>query len=205
MRPTHASILAAASYAELGERLAAYPCRRCPLSEARTNLVVDRGVPGAPILLIGEAPGAEEDRLGLAFVGRSGRLLDSLLEFAGIDTRKDILIANIVKCRPPGNRPPTALEAAACFPYLSRQIALSRPRILGLLGATALEHVLPSRRAASRSRERLRDVVGSIFEDPAYPGMEIAPLYHPAYLLRNPSTKDLMVKHLKGLASRLSS
>ncbi|HVR73264.1 MAG TPA: uracil-DNA glycosylase, partial [Planctomycetota bacterium] len=127
MKPTHASILAAASYAELGERLAAYPCRRCPLSEARTNLVVDRGVPGAPILLIGEAPGAEEDRLGLAFVGRSGKLLDSLLEMAGIDPRKDILIANIVKCRPPENRPPTALEAAACFPYLSRQIALSRP------------------------------------------------------------------------------
>lgn len=203
MKPTHASILAAASYAELGERLAAYPCRRCPLSQARTNLVVDRGVPGAPILLIGEAPGAEEDRLGLAFVGRSGKLLDSLLEMAGIDPKKDILIANIVKCRPPENRPPTALEAAACFPYLLRQIALSRPRLLGLLGATALEHVLPSSRLPSRPRARLRDVVGTIFEDAAYPGMEIAPLYHPAYILRNPSTRGVMVKHLKDIASRL--
>lgn len=118
------SILRATSYAAYRAALSVHDCRACGLWSGRTRLVVDRGTPGARILLVGEGPGAEEDRLGRAFVGRSGRLLDAMLLEAGLNPERDVLIANIVKCRPPKNRAPSLAEARDCLPFLQRQIAL---------------------------------------------------------------------------------
>ena len=105
-------------------------------------MVVSRGNPAARLMLIGEGPGAQEDSTGLPFVGRSGQLLDQLLAAAGIDSNRDAYVANVVKCRPPGNRKPTAAEMAACRPWLNHQIALVNPAVILLVGATALEGVL---------------------------------------------------------------
>ncbi len=193
---TRASILAALDYCELREGLSGFDCRRCGLCEGRSNIVVDRGRPDARILLVGEGPGAEEDRLGQAFVGRSGKLLDAMLLEAGIDPTKDVLISNVVKCRPPGNRKPTAAEAEACFPYLRRQIELARPRVLGLLGATAAERVLGSRGL------KVTKLAGRFVEAPSVPGVGVMVLFHPAYILRNPRKRGVMVKQLRELSSR---
>ena len=190
----HAAILGAASYSDLRARLGSFDCRRCGLAAGRTRLVVDRGNPGAKILLVGEGPGAEEDRQGQAFVGRSGKLLDSMLLEAGIDPAKDVLIANVVKCRPPGNRPPKADEVESCLPYLLRQIALVAPKCLGLLGATAAKHLL-----VDRELGRLSDHVGKRLDDGAFPGVGIFILFHPAFILRNPRRRSEMVEHLRGL------
>ncbi|MBI4601430.1 MAG: uracil-DNA glycosylase [Planctomycetes bacterium] len=190
-------VLAQRSYARFRAALHVSGCRRCRLWEGRTRIVVDRGDHRARILLVGEGPGAEEDRLGLAFVGRSGRLLDDMLREAGIDPERDVLIANVVKCRPPENRAPFPDEAEACLPYLARQIRLVRPRVLGLLGATAARHVL-----SSRGAERLGSIVGRILEEPAYPGVALLPLFHPAYILRNPAMRGIMVEHLNELRRR---
>ena len=117
-------------------------CRRCDLAAERQQVVVSRGNPAARLMLIGEGPGAQEDSTGLPFVGRSGQLLDQLLAAAGIDSNRDAYVANVVKCRPPGNRKPTAAEMAACRPWLNRQIALVNPAVILLVGASALEGVL---------------------------------------------------------------
>ncbi len=117
-------------------------CRRCGLAESRQQVVVGRGNPAARLLLIGEAPGAEEDASGQPFVGRAGRLLEQLLAEAGLDSERDLYIANVIKCRPPGNRKPSRAEIAACRPWLEQQIARQRPALIGLLGATALEALL---------------------------------------------------------------
>ncbi|WP_254957412.1 MULTISPECIES: uracil-DNA glycosylase [unclassified Cyanobium] len=117
-------------------------CHRCGLADSRQQVVVGRGNPHARLLLIGEAPGAEEDASGMPFVGRAGKLLEQLLAEAGLDSERDLSIANVIKCRPPGNRKPSRAEIAACLPWLQRQIALQRPQLIGLLGATALEALL---------------------------------------------------------------
>jgi DNA polymerase len=131
-------------------------------------------------MAIGEAPGVEEDRRGLAFVGRGGRLFDELAREAGIDPDRDLLIANIVKCRPPDNRVPRPEEVLACLPYLRQQIELVRPVVIALLGATALRTLCPA-----MARSAMRDLVGRLFADPEFPGVHLLPLYHPAFLLRN--------------------
>jgi DNA polymerase len=174
-------LLAIVSYAEFRQALLESGCARCALSETRHNIVVDRGNPEAGILAVGEGPGAEEDATGLAFVGRGGRLFDRLMAEGGFDTNHDLLIANVVKCRPPENRVPKAPEVAACLPFLRRQIRLAKPKIIVLLGATALRHLLPG-----RGREAMQDVVGRPFEDAAWPGVRFLVFYHPAYLLRDP-------------------
>lgn len=194
MKASRESILASRSYEDLREELSGFACRECGLSRSRTQIVVDRGNPAADILLIGEAPGAEEDRLGQAFVGRSGRLLDSMLLEAGIDPVEDVLIANIAKCRPPDNRRPTRDEAQACLPYLRRQIELARPRVVGLLGATAVEHML-----AGGKKLQVSKLAGRMLEDPLWPGLAFLVLFHPAFILRNPPKRRLMVRHLKRL------
>jgi DNA polymerase len=143
-------------------------------------------------MAVGEAPGAEEDRLGMAFVGRSGRLLDEMLREAGLDPERDILIANVVKCRPPGNRVPAPAEVDVCILYLRRQIELIQPRLLLLLGATAVRHLLPSRR-----REKMAAIAGRIFQSREMPGRRLLVTYHPAFVLRNPAKRPEMVAHLK--------
>ncbi|MBI4051866.1 MAG: uracil-DNA glycosylase, partial [Elusimicrobia bacterium] len=132
-------LLSVSSYADFRRLLAASNCQKCTLRNSRTHIVVDRGNPNAKILVAGEGPGENEDLQGLAFVGRAGQLMDRLVqEEMGLDTNQDFLIANVVKCRPPENRAPQKEEAETCLPFLKKQIELVRPKIILLLGATAL-------------------------------------------------------------------
>ncbi len=154
-------------------------CRSCALALGRQQVVVSRGNPQARLMLIGEAPGAQEDELGQPFVGRSGQLLDQLLAAAGLDSNLDAYICNGVKCRPPGNRKPTAQELAACRPFLLEQIALVQPQVLVLVGATALRAVLGLKGPISELRGRWQSLGGHA----------CMPIFHPAYLLRNGSSQ----------------
>ena len=181
---------------ELSQGCAA--CRACPLAAGRTQVVIGRGNPNARLLLIGEGPGAEEDAVGLPFVGRSGQLLDRLLTEAGLDVERELYIANIVKCRPPENRRPTAAEMAACRPWLDRQIAAINPALIVLAGATALEGLLGIRGGISRLRGEWK----------AWGERQVLPVFHPAYLLRNPSRApgkpiDLTLGDLRAVRRRL--
>ena len=185
-------ILEAQSYADFKKALLDSNCTKCALSKSRTQIVVDRGNPAAKVLMIGEAPGANEDLQGKAFVGRAGRLLDEMLKGVGFNTEKDGLIANVVKCRPPENRQPKPEEAACCFPFLKKQIELVRPRFVLLLGAVALRHLFPSKKDFS-----MKDEVGRFFEHVEFPGMRLMVLYHPAYILRDPRKRPEMETHLK--------
>ncbi len=160
-------------------------CRRCPLAEGRTQVVLARGNPSARLLLIGEAPGADEDRLGLPFVGRSGQLLDRLLADAGLDPERDLYIANAIKCRPPQNRRPTPVELAACMPWLERQVTQVDPALILLVGATALQAVLGVKGGITRLRGQWRPGEG-----PLLAGRALMPLLHPSYLLRNTSEAE---------------
>lgn len=153
-------------------------CQRCDLASSRTNVVVSRGNPRAPLLIIGEGPGQQEDEQGLPFVGKSGQLLEKILASVRLDTEKDVYICNIVKCRPPGNRVPTADEAAACKGYLLEQIRLVDPKIILLTGATAVKGIIPS------ERRGITKIRGQWME---WEGRLCMPIFHPAYLLRNPS------------------
>lgn len=166
------------------ERLAA-ACTRCPLHAGRTHPVFADGSPTAELMFIGEGPGAEEDRQGKPFVGRAGQLLTKMI-LAMQFRREEVYIANIVKCRPPDNRVPAEAEAAACLPYLMRQIELVRPRVIVMLGATATELLL-GRRGISKLR-------GQWLE---YHGTRAMPTFHPAYLLRSPSHKKDAWEDLK--------
>jgi DNA polymerase len=180
------------SYTDFRATLITSNCVQCDLSKSRTNIVADRGNPASKVLIIGEAPGRNEDLEGRAFVGRSGRLLDQMMKDIGFDTEKDCLIVNVVKCRPPANRAPRPIEVAACFPFLKKQIELVKPRFILLLGATALKHVSPDRKGLSMESQ-----VGNFFEHAEYPGIQFMTLYHPAYILRDPRKKPLMAAHLK--------
>ena len=190
--------MATRSYASFRRLLRESGCTKCALSEGRANIVVDRGNPVPGIVVIGEGPGEEEDLRGKAFVGRSGRLLDRLLARAGIDSNRDILITNVVKCRPPKNRAPRPGEAEACLPFLRKQLLLVRPRAILLLGATAVRHLLPGKRKFT-----MRDEVGRVFASPEHPGAEIMILYHPAYLLRDPRRQPRFVEHVEHLRRHL--
>lgn len=141
---------------------------------------------------MGEAPGRNEDLLGKAFVGRSGRLLDEMLLELSFDTERDALIANVVKCRPPANRAPRPEEAKTCLPFLRQQIELVRPKWIVLLGATALRRMIPEKKTFSMEKE-----AGHFFEHALYPGARLYVLYHPAYILRDGRKKPLMERHLK--------
>jgi len=174
-------VLETTTYEGFRRELSSSDCRLCGLSEGRTRIVVDRGDPTARLMAIGEGPGAEEDRRGVAFVGRSGQLLDRLLTEAGFDVTRELLIANIVRCRPPGNRAPRVSEARACLPYLRHQISLVGPEVIVLLGASALRFLLPD-----VSGRAMKEVVGRYFDHREFPGVRFLPLYHPAYLLRDP-------------------
>src|SRR3990172_5035598 len=139
------TILGAESYEDLRDKLRASGCAKCGLHQGRTHIVVDRGNYKASVMTIGEGPGENEDKEGRAFVGRAGQLFDKIMSAVGIDTDRDMLIANVVKCRPPSNRSPRTEEAAECIPSLTRPIELVRPNDILLLGATALKHIDKSR------------------------------------------------------------
>jgi DNA polymerase len=157
-------------------------CRRCGLAAQRQHVVVSRGNPQARLMVIGEGPGAQEDEQGLPFVGRSGQLLDQMLESVGIDSSRDVYVCNIVKCRPPENRRPTPLEIAACRPWLEQQIALVDPAVILLAGATALEGLLGIRGGITKLRGQWRRGEGHSLE-----GRWLMPILHPSYLLRHAS------------------
>lgn len=152
-------------------------CHRCELGNSRTHAVIGRGNPQASILIVGEAPGQNEDETGLPFVGRSGKLLDKILESVELSAETDVFIANVIKCRPPKNRHPTAKEIEACKPYLLEQIRILDPKIILLTGATALKGLLSDKRPISKIR-------GQWIE---WEGRLCMPIFHPSYLLRNPS------------------
>ncbi|MDJ0750321.1 MAG: uracil-DNA glycosylase [Woeseiaceae bacterium] len=168
-------------------------CTRCELSASRTNTVFGVGNTDADWLIIGEAPGAEEDRKGEPFVGRAGRLLDQMLLAIG-QSRDQVFIANILKCRPPNNRDPKPAEAAACRDYLERQIELIRPKIILAVGRIAAQNLLGCDDPVGRMRGRRHDLGG----------IPLVVTYHPAYLLRSPSQKVKSWKDLC-LASQLAS
>lgn len=150
-------------------------CERCPeLCASRTKTVPGQGNPHTKLLFIGEGPGQDEDLQGLAFVGRAGQLLTKMIEAIGL-TRDDVFIANIVKCRPPGNRQPTPEEAANCAPYLARQIAILRPKAIVALGGVAAQNLLQTHDGITRLRGRFYP----------YRGAKLMPTFHPAYVLRN--------------------
>jgi uracil-DNA glycosylase len=164
-------------------------CKRCPLHATRTQGVFGVGPERSDWLVIGEAPGAEEDRRGEPFVGAAGQLLDAMLRAIGLDRRSNVYIANVLKSRPPGNRDPRPEEVAACLPYLERQIALLKPRIMLAVGRIAAQNLLATDTPLGRLRGRVH-----------YFGERNTPLvvtYHPAYLLRTPGDKRKAWEDLK--------
>ncbi len=169
-------------------------CRACGLCESRSNTVFGVGDRQAELMIVGEAPGAEEDRRGEPFVGRAGLLLDNMLRAIGLE-RKAVYIANILKCRPPGNRNPTVEEAAACAPFLHRQIELVSPRLILAVGGVAAHNLLATEESVGRLRGRTHRL----------PGTETAVrvTYHPAYLLRRPEEKARAWADLQALEACL--
>jgi DNA polymerase len=170
----------------------------CPLKRTATNTVFMDGSPVARVMIIGEAPGAEEDRTGRPFVGRAGQLLDRMLAAIDLD-RTGVQITNVIYWRPPGNRKPTAAETAACLPFVLRHIALARPRVLVLAGGTAASTLLPVTDGITRLRGRWFEL--------AVPGLDTPvptlPMFHPAFLLRSPERKREAWRDLLALKARL--
>jgi len=197
---TRNDILDARDYQSFNNILKSSNCTRCELHRRRRNIVVDRGNPEARIMIIGEAPGENEDIMGKAFVGKAGKLLDEIMKAISFETERDMLIANIVKCRPPENRSPLREEVAACVPYLHKQIELIHPRVILLLGAVALKHMIPEKTDFSMEEE-----AGTCFCSQDYPGIQFVVLYHPAYLLYDPRKKKVMWEHVKQLEEFLKT
>jgi DNA polymerase len=162
-------------------RREAQACVKCALHKERTKVVVDSGSARIPVVFIGEGPGADEDAQGEAFVGRAGQLLTKIIAAIAID-RADVYICNVVKCRPPGNRAPLPEEAAACGPYLRRQIEILKPRVICTLGLVAAQFLLGTKATIGSLR-------GRVFR---YSGVPVLPTYHPAFLLRNPAMKRVV-------------
>jgi len=155
-------------------------CARCELRAGCSGVVFGEGNPNARLMLIGEGPGADEDRLGRPFVGKAGQLLDKILEAIGLERFTHVYIANVVKCRPPGNREPRPEEAEQCLPWLYRQIELVSPGIIVLLGSTALKNLIDPEARITKMR-------GQWLVSKS--GIKIMPTYHPAALLRDTSKK----------------
>lgn len=169
-------------------------CKRCGLGFSRTNIVIGRGSINAPLMLIGEGPGEQEDKQGLPFVGSAGKLLDLLLDALMIK-ESDYYIANIVKCRPPGNRVPTDDESEKCLPFLRAQVKLIKPKIIVCLGATAMKYIIDRKAMITRIRGQWIERKGYL----------IMPTFHPAALLRDPSKKMLMFEDFKKVKEMLGT
>ncbi len=163
-------------------------CRLCVLREQAGTVVFGEGVANSRIVFCGEGPGADEDRLGRPFVGRAGKLLDQMLEAMGFDRRQNAYILNVVKCRPPDNRTPTVDERMTCYPHLQAQLALIRPQILVLLGASAVKTFVGEQAQVGKLRGVWQLLDGGVWA---------MPTYHPAALLRNPAWKAAAWEDLK--------
>ncbi|MEM8874476.1 MAG: uracil-DNA glycosylase [Planctomycetota bacterium] len=153
-------------------------CTKCVLHETRTQTVFGEGAPDARLMFIGEGPGQNEDETGRPFVGRAGQLLDKMIDAMGL-SRESVFIANVVKCRPPNNRQPTADETAACTPYLLEQVQLVRPEVIVTLGLPASRYMLNSSLSMGKLRGRWH----------TWRGIQLMPTYHPAYVLRSYNEK----------------
>ena len=169
-------------------------CTRCPLHLRRTNVVHTEGNRQARLMFVGEAPGADEDIQSRPFVGRAGQLLTKIIEAIGLK-REEVLIGNVNRCRPPGNRPPTFEEASMCKPFLEREIAVVQPDVIVTLGNTALQNLLGAKQGITKLRGKFMD----------YKGIKVMPTFHPAYLLRDPSKKRETWEDLKTVRDYLDS
>ncbi|HSL91095.1 MAG TPA: uracil-DNA glycosylase [Candidatus Limnocylindrales bacterium] len=167
-------------------------CRGCPLCAGRRTVVFGVGSPRARLMFVGEGPGEEEDRQGEPFVGAAGRRLNQWIERLGL-RRGDVYIANIVKCRPPGNRAPLPEEAASCLPYVKRQIRAIRPEAICTLGAVALQYLLGTAEKITRVRGKWKELEG----------IPVLPTYHPAFILRNQTRETEVFADLDLLSERL--
>jgi uracil-DNA glycosylase family 4 len=167
-------------------------CRRCGLHQSRTNVVFGEGDPTSDVMFVGEGPGADEDRTGRPFVGRAGALLTKIIQAMGLE-RGNVYIANVVKCRPPGNRDPEPDEIAECLPYLEKQIDIIKPRVICALGRVATQTLVGERGGITSLR-------GRFFE---YRGIKLMPTFHPAACLRQPSDKRLVWEDIKKVMNEL--
>lgn len=172
-------------------------CTRCKLCQTRTNTVFGVGNPAAPLMVVGEGPGADEDASGEPFVGRAGKLLDEMLKAIGRSRADNVFIANVVKCRPPGNRDPEKDEVEACRGYLDAQIAHVKPKLIVALGRIAAQRLLGSEEPLSRLRGPLHRYGAG--------GTPVFVTYHPAYLLRSPKEKAKSWEDLKKIAQHLKA
>lgn len=176
-------------------------CRACELHKTRTNLVFADGSPNADIMLIGEAPGVDEDATGTPFVGRSGKLLNEFFEQVGLDRKNQIYIANTIKCRPPQNRVPSSEEKVACRTYLNAQISIVKPKIILMCGSTAAQSFIDEDFKISQIRGKWLNIFDEI---------DSMVIFHPSYLLRNHSTEQgsprwFMMRDLEAVKKRLLS
>lgn len=199
--PRHALVMARAAAPASGPpaddslaRIAAEldGCTRCKLCSGRKTIVVGEGNPSAELMFIGEGPGEQEDEQGRPFVGKAGQLLDRMIEAIGL-RREQVYLANAVKCRPPGNRDPEPDEVATCRPFLERQIALVRPKVIVALGNFAAQTLLETDTPTSRLRGRFHE----------RQGVRLMPTWHPAHLLSNPDSKREAWSDLQAVAQEL--
>ncbi len=167
-------------------------CKRCDLCEGRTQIVHSTGNFAAQLMFVGEAPGADEDEQGVPFVGRAGKLLTKIIESIGVK-REDVFIGNINRCRPPGNRAPVPAETAQCRPFLLREIAVLKPKVIVVLGATAAHNLLQVKTPIGQLRGNFHD----------YFGVKVMPTFHPAYLLRDPHKKREVWEDMKKVRDEL--
>ncbi len=161
-------------------------CKKCSLYKVRTNAVFGKGPIDAKIMLIGEAPGRDEDLQGVPFVGKAGKVLDRMLSAAGIGI-DEVFITNVIKCRPPGNRNPESYEMMKCNPYLVKQVQTIRPKVIVLLGNIALSLVTGTASGITKMR-------GKTLEYLSYPAI---PTFHPAYVIRNPGSEKIVIEDFK--------
>src|SRR5262249_54966832 len=172
--------------AEIGD------CQRCKLAPKRTNIVFGSGNPNADLVFVGEAPGYDEDQQGLPFVGRAGQLLTKIIESINLK-REDVYICNVLKCRPPENRNPEPDEVASCNPFLKKQLAAIRPKVVCCLGTFAAQTVIQTAAPISRLRGKFFDL----------DGMRVIATFHPAYLLRSPEKKREVWEDMKQIRAEL--
>ena len=176
-------------------------CCKCGLGETRTNAVPGQGNANAAIVFVGEAPGADEDAQGVAFIGRAGKLLTKIIEAMGLQ-RSDVFICNILKCRPPGNRDPKPEEIASCLGYLQKQLDLIQPEIIVALGAHAAKTLLDSQKPIGQLRGQFHEY----YTAPEAEAIKLMPTYHPAYLLRNysPDNRKRVCHDIKPVLAELN-